>query len=137
MLPPPWKTWWAFIGYTIFIMMLFWLGVRTVDSYAQRRATRKLETQMHDNEERAYDELQEQFELHDTLARTSHDHSENTLHRIFHNHVEPYRANPLSSGACGQSMATLFRPVCGSNRCEWHRVNGDRFQDRAWPELYS
>jgi ligand-binding sensor domain-containing protein/anti-sigma regulatory factor (Ser/Thr protein kinase) len=82
MLPPPWKTWWAFVGYTIFAMMFLWLWTRTMDSFAQRRATRTLETQMHENEERAYDELHEQFELNDTLAKTAHDHSENTLQTI-------------------------------------------------------
>ena len=37
---------------------------------------------MHDNEERAYEELHEQYELNDSLARTAHEHGKNTLQII-------------------------------------------------------
>ena len=40
------------------------------------------ELEGYENSERAYDELHEQFELHDNLARSAHDHAKNTLHKI-------------------------------------------------------
>jgi two-component sensor histidine kinase len=41
-----------------------------------------LETQIYDNEERAYEELHEQYELNDALASAAHDHSRTTLQTI-------------------------------------------------------
>ena len=81
-LPPPWLTWWALLGYALLVLMLIWLWGRTISSYRLMRAKQQLETQMHDNEERAYEELHEQYEVNDSLARTAHDHGKNTLQTI-------------------------------------------------------
>jgi two-component sensor histidine kinase len=81
-LPPPWRTWWAYTGYAIFAILFFWLAFRTYHSYVLRRAQEKLEIRMHDDAERAYEELHEQFELHDNLARAAHSHTQDTLNLI-------------------------------------------------------
>lgn len=77
--PPPWFSWWAFCFYAIVLLFLSWMGKRAYDSYAiERRATQKA-VQMHEEAERADDELQEQLEIQDDLVKSVYRHNVATL----------------------------------------------------------
>ena len=111
-LPPPWLTWWAYTGYAFIALILGWLIYQTQYSYVLRRTKRQLESEMVENEERAYEELHEQFGLQDSLTRIAHDHGQNTLATIGRllnaqqNYVTDH-ASIVSINRSAQTVATL------------------------------
>ena len=81
-LPPPWKTWWAYCCYAALFLFFGWLGKRAYDSYVVERRAKKLALEMIASEERADDEMQEQLEIHDDLVKSVYRHSVSTLNLI-------------------------------------------------------
>jgi two-component sensor histidine kinase len=81
-LPPLWKTWWAYTFYTMIGLIIFWMSKRSYDSYAiEKRATQRL-NQMHEDAERADDEMQEQLEIQDDLINSVYRHNTSTLQLV-------------------------------------------------------
>jgi two-component sensor histidine kinase len=81
-LPPPWKTWWAYLSYAVLAIFLGWLGKRAYDSYVVERRATELAKGMVEAEERADDEMQEQLEIHDDLVKSVYRHSVSTLNLL-------------------------------------------------------
>ena len=100
-LPPPWFAWWAWCAYIAFFAFFFWLGKRTYDSYAINRRANDLAITMRENEERAYDDIQEHQELHDELINVAHQHNVATLALIrdFIEEQKSYLADELAAEA--------------------------------------
>ena len=80
--PPPWRTWWAYTLYAIFLAFLLWLGKRAYDSYVIEKRAREMALVMIASEERADDEMQEQLEIHDDLVKSVYRHSVSTLNLV-------------------------------------------------------
>jgi two-component sensor histidine kinase len=100
-LPPPWFAWWAWCAYIALSAFLSWLGKRTYDSYAINRRANDLAITMRENEERAYDDIQEHQELHDELINVAHQHNVATLALIrdFIEEQKSYLADELAAEA--------------------------------------
>jgi two-component sensor histidine kinase len=81
-LPPPWLSWWAYTIYALVSMFLGWLGVRAYNSYVVERLARRLAAEMVESQQRADDEMQEQFEIHDDLVKSVYQHSISTLNLV-------------------------------------------------------
>lgn len=81
-LPPPWKTWWAYCGYALLLLFFGWLGKRAYDSYVVEKRARVMALEMIASENRADDEMQEQLEIHDDLVRAVYRHSVSTLNLV-------------------------------------------------------
>ena len=81
-LPPPWRSWWAYCLYFVATATLLWLGKRAYDSYMIERRATALATQMNRDAERAEDELQEQLEVQDQLVKSVYRHNVATLNLI-------------------------------------------------------
>ena len=81
-LPPPWKTWWAYCCYAALALFFGWLGKRAYDSYVVERRAREMALEMIASEERADDEMQEQLEIHDDLVKSVYRHSVSTLNLV-------------------------------------------------------
>jgi ligand-binding sensor domain-containing protein/two-component sensor histidine kinase len=77
--PPPWFTWWAFCFYGVILLFFSWLGKRAYDSYAIERMATQKALLMHEEAERADDELQEQLEIQDDLVKSVYQHNVATL----------------------------------------------------------
>ncbi len=78
-LPPPWRTWWAYCLYLLAAVSLFWLAHRSYYSFAVERRSRELAMEMLESESRADDDLHEQLELQKELVETAHRHNQSTL----------------------------------------------------------
>ena len=81
-LPPPWRSWWAYTIYLLSLMFLVWLGMRAYNSYVIERRARAMAIKMIEAEERADDEMQEQLEIHDDLVKSVYQHSVSTLNLV-------------------------------------------------------
>jgi len=78
-LPPPWKTWWAFTCYAILTFFSVWVLIRIYDRWRIARMAAEQNVQMQYALERADDEIQELTELHEDLVRSVHSHNLSTL----------------------------------------------------------
>ena len=78
-LPPLWKTWWAYCFYTLAAMLAIWSANRIYQSYVINRRSVALATQMFEAENRADDDMQEQLELQDELVQSAYKHNLKTL----------------------------------------------------------
>ena len=98
-LPPPWLAWWAWCAYIVLFAFFSWLGKRTYDSYAIKRLANDMAITMRENEERAYDDIQEYQELHDEFITVAHQHNVATLALIrdFIEAQKDYLANELAA----------------------------------------
>ncbi len=81
-LPPPWLSWWAYTIYAVVLAFLGWLAVRAYNSYVVERLARTLAAEMVEAQQRADDEMQEQFEIHDDLVKSVYQHSISTLNLV-------------------------------------------------------
>jgi two-component sensor histidine kinase/sugar lactone lactonase YvrE len=143
MLPPPWLTWWAFVGYSIAATMLFWLIWRTTDSFMARRRTREMAVQMRENEERANDEIQEHFELHDDLINGAHEHNIATLSliRAFLSQQRDYLIEEVSQNSVDK-CAGIISTLSSLENCLFYHDDGltadlHKFTDLRLSELLS
>jgi len=81
-LPPPWKTWWAYLSYVVMLTLLGWVIARAWDSHVVKRRATQMALNMIAAEQRADDEMQEQLEIHDDLVKAVYRHSVSTLHLL-------------------------------------------------------
>jgi len=80
--PAPWRTWWAYVLYTLLLAGFFWSLKKTYDTYMlKEKATAMAET-MNRAVEDAMDDIQEQLENQDTLVKRFHQRSLDTLSLI-------------------------------------------------------
>ncbi len=70
----PWNTWWAYALYSLAIAFSFWGAHRIYYSYIAERRSQELTIEIEETRNRAEDEIQEQLEFHDELARAAHQH---------------------------------------------------------------
>lgn len=77
--PPPWRSWWAHMLYTLAGLLAFWAAHRTYQSYLIERKIAVLAQEMDDTAEQAEDEMQEQLEFQDELLQTAYTHKVDTL----------------------------------------------------------
>ena len=98
-LPPPWFAWWAWCAYIGLFAFFSWLGKRTYDSYAINRRANDMAITMRENEERAYDDIQEHQELNNELITVAHHHNVATLALIrdFIEEQKNYLADELAA----------------------------------------
>jgi len=81
-LPPPWRSWWAYTIYALILTLLGWLAMRAYNSYVVGRLARTLAAEMVESQQRADDEMQEQLEIHDDLVKSVYQHSISTLNLV-------------------------------------------------------
>lgn len=78
-LPPPWRSWWAYLIYATTLMLLIWGLHRIYRSYAIDRKSAELALEMFEAENRADDDMQEQLEITDEIVQAAYDHTLTTL----------------------------------------------------------
>jgi len=78
-LPPPWRTWWAYCLYALLLCMLFWTAHRIYYSFVIDRRAKSLALEMHLAEERADDDMQEQVELQQGVVQSAYEHNKSTI----------------------------------------------------------
>ncbi|MEZ5566852.1 MAG: triple tyrosine motif-containing protein [Halioglobus sp.] len=78
-LPPFWKTTWAFAIYALLCVLLGWMLHRVYYSYLVDRRATAVALQLFETEERADDEMQEQIEYQDQLIELAYRHKLDTL----------------------------------------------------------
>lgn len=78
-LPPPWKTWWAYTLYLIATAMALWIIHRVYHSFVVDRKAAELAYEMYLAEERANDDLQEQLDLQQGVIESANTHSKSTI----------------------------------------------------------
>ena len=111
-LPAPWFTWWAYVFYLFIFGIIVWLGKGKYDSYTIGRLARDMAIEMRENEERAYDDIQEHQDLHDDLVTVAHQHNVQTL-ALINNFIvqqQQYLSEPLSlesSEKCSRIISSL------------------------------
>ena len=111
-LPAPWFTWWAYVFYLFSFGIIVWLGKGKYDSYTIGRLARDMAIEMRENEERAYDDIQEHQDLHDDLVTVAHQHNVQTL-ALINNFIvqqQQYLSEPLSlesSEKCSRIISSL------------------------------
>lgn len=81
-LPPPWKTGWAYAAYALLIALFVWVLHRVYHSYVVDRRAAAMTLEMFENEERADDEMQEQIEYQDELIKLAFRHKLDTLELV-------------------------------------------------------
>lgn len=78
-LPPYWKTWWAYCAYALALLIAGFFVRRVYDSYSIERRAAEMVRVMHEAEERADDDMQEQLEYQDELVKSAYRHNTATL----------------------------------------------------------
>jgi ligand-binding sensor domain-containing protein/two-component sensor histidine kinase len=78
-LPPPWHTWWAYCLYGVGFLFFLWIFKRVYDSYVIKKRAIEMAIQMHETENRADDDMQEQLEQQDDLVKSVYRHNVATL----------------------------------------------------------
>jgi two-component sensor histidine kinase len=78
-LPPPWRTWWAYCLYGVAFLFFLWIFKRVYDSYVIKKRAIQMAIEMHETENRADDDMQEQLELQDDLVKSVYRHNVATL----------------------------------------------------------
>ncbi|MBK6738972.1 MAG: hypothetical protein IPG64_14340 [Haliea sp.] len=78
-LPPPWRSWWAYIIYCTTLLLLSWGLHRIYRSYAIDRLSAQMAREMFEAENKADDEMQEQLELQDEIVKSTYQHNITTL----------------------------------------------------------
>ena len=78
-LPPPWKSWWAYCIYGVVFLFFLWIFKRVYDGYVIKKHAIQMAIEMHENENRADDDMQEQLELQDDLVKSVYRHNVATL----------------------------------------------------------
>ncbi|WP_239017177.1 two-component regulator propeller domain-containing protein [Seongchinamella sediminis] len=81
-LPPWWKTWWAFGGYAMLAILMVWMIMRTYRSHLLKEEALRIAQEMHDAADQAQDDLQESHEYQDELVRAVSQHNLATLDLI-------------------------------------------------------
>ena len=107
-LPPPWRSWWAYTIYLLSLMFLVWLGMRAYNSYVIERRARAMAIKMIEAEERADDEMQEQLEIHDDLVKSVYQHSVSTLNLV-RDFIATKGAHRSDENALELTQATVSR----------------------------
>lgn len=79
LLPPLWKTWWAYCFYTLAAMLAIWSANRIYQSYVIDRRSVALATEMFEAEASFDDDMQEQLKLQDELIESAYKHNLKTL----------------------------------------------------------
>tara|TARA_R110002072_G_scaffold10522_11_gene48870 strand:+ start:4698 stop:6110 length:1413 start_codon:yes stop_codon:yes gene_type:complete len=78
-LPPLWKTWWAYCFYALAAMLAIWSANRIYQSYVIDRRSVALATEMFEAEASFDDDMQEQLKLQDELVQSVYKHNLKTL----------------------------------------------------------
>jgi two-component sensor histidine kinase len=78
-LPPPWRTWWAYSLYGVAFFFFLWVFKRVYDSYVIKKRAIQMAFEMHETVNRADDDMQEQMELQDDLVKSVYRHNVATL----------------------------------------------------------
>ncbi|MDX1732962.1 MAG: triple tyrosine motif-containing protein, partial [Halioglobus sp.] len=78
-LPPPWRSWWAYSLYALALALAVWTALRAYQSYAIERRAREVAREMNETLEYAEAEIQEQLEFQDELLKAAYDHKQETL----------------------------------------------------------
>ena len=78
-LPPWWRTYWAYCFYVLFCLFAVWGGMRIYRTHLLKQEAERRADEMHELADVVRDELQETQEIHDDLAQSAHQHSIATL----------------------------------------------------------
>ncbi|WP_165954163.1 triple tyrosine motif-containing protein [Seongchinamella unica] len=81
-LPPWWRTWWAFGTYGVLAVFILWMMMRTYRSHLLKEEALRIAQEMHDAADRAQDDLQESQEYQDELVSAVSQHNLATLDLI-------------------------------------------------------
>lgn len=81
-LPPPWRTYWAYCIYAIALVLILWAFKRAYDNHNIKVHALKYAAEMVATADRAEDDLQEQQEVQDELIRASYKHHLSLLELI-------------------------------------------------------
>ena len=140
-LPAPWFTWWAYSCYLIAFGIMVWLSKGRYDSYAIGRLARDMAIEMRENEERAYDDIQEHEDLHDDLVTVTHQHNIYTLALInnFIDQQQRFLKEPLSLEVA-EKCTRIISSLGALENCLFHQDDGlvadlKKFTDSLFSEL--
>jgi ligand-binding sensor domain-containing protein/two-component sensor histidine kinase len=78
-LPAPWLTWWAYLGYALVALVILLALKRVYDNHLITRKATIMAQDMSNAADRANDDLQEQLEIQDELVRSVYRHNVDTL----------------------------------------------------------
>lgn len=81
-LPPPWKTWWAYLLYFLAAMTFIWVVMRSYHTYIVKEKALELAEEMYRAADRAEDDMLEQQEMQDELVKAVYQHNLATLRLI-------------------------------------------------------
>ncbi|MAT91680.1 MAG: hypothetical protein CME59_03690 [Halioglobus sp.] len=73
-LPPPWRTWWAYSLYGVALLVFWWNVHRVYTSYVVERRAKELAHEMFIEGEIADDNMQEQLEYQNEVLQSAYDH---------------------------------------------------------------
>ncbi|MEP5567065.1 MAG: triple tyrosine motif-containing protein [Halioglobus sp.] len=81
-LPPWWRTWWAYGLYIVSILIVIWIAMRLYRAHLLKEEAVRNAIEMQDAADNAHDQLQDSHEFQDDLVRAVHQHNLATLDLI-------------------------------------------------------
>jgi two-component sensor histidine kinase len=78
-LPPPWRTKWAYTAYISVALFLVWWAKKTYDTYILKEKATELAEEMHRTADRAWDHLQDQIDFQQDLLKSASNHYSSSL----------------------------------------------------------
>ncbi|MEP5322378.1 triple tyrosine motif-containing protein, partial [Marinobacter alexandrii] len=81
-LPPWWRTWWAYGLYLVSFLITVWIAMRLYRAHLLKEEAVRNAIEMQDAADNAHDQLQDSHEFQDDLVRAVHQHNLATLDLI-------------------------------------------------------
>ena len=124
-LPPPWHTWWAYCLYGITFLFFMWIFKRVYDSYVIKKRAIQMAIEMHETENRADDDMQEQLELQDNLVKSVYRHNVATLSLVsdYISRKSDYLPDGLTREAA-QGSIKLVAALSALEDCLYYKNDG-------------
>lgn len=141
--PPFWQTPWSYILYLSTGALIVWSIQRIHQSYVAERRSRELIQEIEETRNKAEDEIQEQLEFHDELARAAHKHHGGILELLRHCLDEAESKETFSDSRKHRSLlSTYIEPLSLLENCTIYdegdvSVNLNEFVDKLFEAISS